>query len=38
MHFLVLGFWSGYANFDEIFQTIEPKPQGWAGIKDFEVD
>ena len=34
MHFLVLGFWSGCANFDEISQPIESKPRDWAGIKD----
>ena len=34
MHILVWGFLSGYANFDEISQPIEPKPRGWAGIED----
>ena len=34
MHFLVLGFCSGYAYFDDISQPIELKPRGWAGIKD----
>ena len=39
MHFLVLGFWSGYANFDEISQPIEPKPRvlGW-NQRYFKVD
>jgi len=34
MYFLVLGFCSGYANFVEISQPIEPKPWGLVGIKD----
>ena len=31
---MVLGYWSGSANFNEIHQPIEPKPQGWATIKE----
>ena len=34
MHFQVLGFWSGYTDFDEISQPIELKPRGWAQIED----
>ena len=34
MHFLVLGFWSIHTDFDDISPPFEPKPRGWAGIKD----
>ena len=32
--FSSFGFWSGHANFGDISQPVEPKPRGWAGIKD----